>query len=47
MVFMIKKCKICDKEGPPIYTSMGYKMTPLCLDCYKKIENQRKINIKN
>lgn len=33
---MINKCKFCDKEGPPIYTSIGYKMTPLCLECYKK-----------
>lgn len=33
---MINKCKFCDKEEHPIYTSIGYKMTPLCLECYKK-----------
>ena len=33
---MVNKCKLCGKEGPPIYTSIDYKMVPLCLECYKK-----------
>ena len=34
--YVINKCKLCGKEGPPIYTSIDYKMVPLCLECYKK-----------
>ena len=37
---MIKECKICGNEGPFIYTSIDYKMVPLCKDCYQKHRKQ-------
>ena len=33
---MANKCRLCEQNGPPIYTTMDYKMVPMCLDCYKK-----------
>lgn len=33
---MANKCRLCEQNGPLIYTTMDYKMVPMCLDCYKK-----------
>lgn len=33
---MSQKCKLCKGKGPCIYTNIDYKMTPMCLSCYKK-----------
>lgn len=37
---MINKCKKCSGRGPFIYTSIDYKMVPLCQKCYKKYKKQ-------